>query len=155
MQMRRSLLGGIAAESGQMSVELAIAMPILLVAFVIALDGLAFIGECGRFDHVAAQAVLAQGASAGSGSYSLEARSANIKASIEEAMGTSNMRVAVTVRDAGGFAMWKKCAFTCKLEMCPWPFSSADFGIAGVRVPTVLAHEYSLCVEPYTPGKVL
>ena len=142
-------------QSGQMAVELAVVMPVLLVVAVIVFDALSFAGECARFDHIAAQAVLAQGASADRESYAVEARAGKIKEQIKNDMGAVASNVEVTAQSDSDVALWNTCTFTCVFEMAPWPFQSADFHIAGVRIPTKLTHEYALTVEPYTPGKLL
>ena len=44
-------------EKGQMTVELAVAMPVLIVVAVIAANALTFFAECAVFDRVAHEAV--------------------------------------------------------------------------------------------------
>ena len=42
-------------ERGQMAVELAVVLPVVLIVLVIAIDCAVYLGECARFDHLAAQ----------------------------------------------------------------------------------------------------
>lgn len=145
----------VANESGQMAVELAVALPVLLVAMVIATDLLVFTSECARFDHLAAQAVLAQGTSPGKGEYELETRASNIQAALSESFAGEGMEVQVSQQAQAGFAMWQTCAFTCTFKMAPWPFKRGSLDVFGAQVPLSLTHDYTLAVEPYTPGKIL
>lgn len=61
-------------ERGQMAVELAVVTPVILLVLVIAIDMLVFAGECARFDHIAAQVVIAEGASPPTGEHDHESR---------------------------------------------------------------------------------
>ena len=143
------------AESGQMAVELAVVLPVLLVVMVIAIDALVFMGECARFDHLAAQAIRAEGASPGTGDYAISKRAKNIKSDLTESFVDSGARVSVAHEEHSGVAIWGTCTFTCTLKMAPWPFSHKGIEVFGAHIPTTLTHQYSLVVEPYTPGKVL
>ena len=143
------------SDSGQMSVELAVIMPVLLVAMVVAFDALVFTSQCARFDHVAAQAVLAQATSPGEGDYGLDVRAQNVKEAIEQGLADPSAQVVVSTAASRSMIVWKTCTFTCRLRVAPWPFRHADFEVIGARVPTCLEHEYSLTVEPYTPGELL
>ena len=142
-------------ESGQMAVELAIVLPVLLVVMVIVLDCLAYLGECAKFDHVAAQVVLAQGASPASGGYSNKKRAKAVKKALEQQFEDVATSVSVKVNAGGGVPLWRTGTFTCTIRMAPWPFRSTSLSIFGLRVPTALKHSYKLTVETYTPGRLL
>lgn len=147
--------GLLANESGQMAVELAVALPVLLLALVIVLDVMSFMGECARFDHLAAQAVLAQGTSPGADDYDIGQRAARVQAQIAESFAGGGSVVSVEAHKKGGVAFWETYEFTCRMEMAPWPFAHGSLEVLGAHVPMALAHERSLAVEPYTPGRLL
>lgn len=148
-------LAGRFDEAGQMAVELAVALPVLLVAMVIVVDVLVFMGECAKFDHLAAQAVLAQGASPAKGEYALDDRAQSIQEVLGGEFGGKGMAVRVSSQSNAGFGIWQTCTFTCTFEMAPWPFKQGSLDVFGAHVPVALTHDYTLTVEPYTPGKVL
>ena len=138
-------------ESGQMAVELAVVLPVVLAVMVIALDCLVFMGECARFDHLAAQQVLAKAVSPASGAYDVGARSSAVKSELAAMFSDHGMQVDVSYADAG-VSLSDMCAFTCTLRMPPWPFSSHGSTVLGISIPTALTHSYTLVVDPYTPG---
>lgn len=70
----RLFSGGIWAQRGQMTVELAVTIPVLLAAVGIAINLMVFLGDCARFDRLAAEAVRVEAASPGYGSYGITAR---------------------------------------------------------------------------------
>ena len=132
-------------EHGQMAVELAVVMPVILIMLVIAVDMLVFAGECARFDHIAPQRVLAQAASAPIDGYELGARTAAIRAALDFAKEGSSIEV--SYEDAG-VALASMSVYRCTFRFAPWPLS-----IAGA--PALLEHECNIAVDPYTPGELL
>lgn len=134
-------------EHGQMAVELAVVMPVILIVLVIAIDMLVFAGECARFDHIAPQRVLAQAASAPIDGYELDMRTAAIHAALESDFAKEGSSVEVSYEDAGA-ALASMSVYRCTFRFAPWPLS-----IAGA--PALLEHECSIAVDPYTPGELL
>ena len=51
----------LAGEEGQMSVELAATLPVVLVVALIILNLMRFVGACAQFDRVAPNAFVSQG----------------------------------------------------------------------------------------------
>lgn len=139
-----------AAELGQMAVELAVTLPVLLVALVIAIDGILFVGHCAKFDHLAAQAVLANATSPARGSYDEGARTAAVKAALAGSFTSHNAAIEVSASSAGVSSM---TAFTCTLKMSSWPLSGAS--LFGMQMPQMLTHQRVLVVDAYTPGRLL
>ncbi len=134
-------------EHGQMAVELAVVMPVILIMLVIAVDMLVFAGECARFDHIAPQRVLAQAASAPIDGYELGARTAAIRAALESDFAKEGSSIEVSYEDAG-VALASMSVYRCTFRFAPWPLS-----IAGA--PALLEHECNIAVDPYTPGELL
>ena len=134
-------------EHGQMAVELAVVMPVILIMLVMAVDMLVFAGECARFDHIAPQRVLAQAASAPIDGYELGARTAAIRAALESDFAKEGSSIEVSYEDAG-VALASMSVYRCTFRFAPWPLS-----IAGA--PALLEHECNIAVDPYTPGELL
>lgn len=134
-------------EHGQMAVELAVVMPVILIVLVIAVDMLVFAGECARFDHIAPQRVLAQAASAPMDGYELGARTAAIRTALESDFAKEGSSIEVSYEDAG-VALASMSVYRCTFRFVPWPLS-----IAGA--PALLEHECNIAVDPYTPGELL
>ena len=134
-------------EHGQMAVELAVVMPVILIVLIIAVDMLVFAGECARFDHIAPQRVLAQAASAPMNGYELGARTAAIRAALESDFAKEGSSIEVSYEDAG-VALASMSVYRCTFRFAPWPLS-----IAGA--PALLEHECNIAVDPYTPGELL
>lgn len=135
------------SEHGQMAVELAVIMPVILIVLVIAIDMLVFASECARFDHIAPQRVLAQAASAPMDGYELGARTAAIRAALESDFAKEGSSIEVSYEDAG-VALASMSVYRCTFRFAPWPLS-----IAGA--PALLEHECNIAVDPYTPGELL
>lgn len=134
-------------EGGQMAVELAVIMPVILIVLVIAIDMLVFAGECARFDHIAPQRVLAQAVSAPVDGYAGDARVAAIQSALEGDFTKNGSSVEVGCEDAG-VVLSSMVVYRCTFRFAPWPLS-----IAGA--PALLEHSCSVAVDPYTPGELL
>lgn len=148
--------------SGQMTVELAATVPVMLVmAFTIA-NLMGFVEACAAFDRIAPAVVASYGVSA-SGEYTADAQAGRIRDEIvrELARGrTCEVEVSPEQRGrftAPGATFSIGPSFTryvCTLRYRPWPHS---FVIAGVAfdMPAFLRHESSLVVDRYRPGVVI
>lgn len=134
-------------EDGQMAVELAVITPVILIILVIAVDMLVFAGECARFDHIAPQRIIAQATSAPMDGYAGDARVGAIQSALEADFAKNGSSIEVSYENAG-MALASMAVYHCTFRFAPWPLS-----IAGA--PTVLEHECSIAVDPYTPGELL
>lgn len=134
-------------ESGQMAVELAVVMPVLLAVMVIIIDALVFTSECARFDQVAPQQIIACASSPPNSAYDMEARVAAVQAALEHDFAKRGSSVSVSCQDAG-VPLASMTTFTCTFRFVPWPLSAAG-------APAALEHTCSLSIDPYTPGKLL
>lgn len=137
----------LSSENGQMAVELAVVVPVVLLLVVIAVDALVFTSECARFDHLACQRVLACAASPGKSGYALDSRSAAVQSALEADFAKQGSSVEVSVADAG-VLLASMNVFRCTFRFSPWPLSAAG-------APLTLEHSCSLAIDPYTPGELL
>ena len=134
-------------ESGQMAVELAVIMPVILVVLVIAIDMLVFASECARFDHLVPQRVLEHAVSPPINCYESDSRAEHIQYALEDDFDRNGASVETSYEDAG-VALASMSVYHCTLRFTPWPLS-----IAGA--PPLLEHTCSIAVDPYTPGELL
>ena len=108
-------------ERGQMAVELAVVTPVILLVLVIAIDMLVFAGECARFDHIAAQVVIAEGASPPTGEHDHESRLYAIEGALEIEFARRGSEVAVTCEDTGHcLRAWLPIAASLALSRGPF-----------------------------------
>ena len=92
-------------DSGQMVVELAALIPVMLIAAAISMNLLSYMGDCARFDKVSSQAVRVYGISPSYGDYGKSACTSNIKRAIEtEFAGSENVKVDVSSTDIGSIS---------------------------------------------------
>lgn len=137
-------------ENGQMAVELAVLMPVIIVVALIVLNVLRYTELCARFDRVAYDAVLTQGVSPAGEVVSLVGTEA-VQAQLQDAMG-DGVEVKVQAQNLAlneASALINLAAgttrYTCTLTFRPWP-SSLSIAGAGFSAPA-LKHERSLVVD--------
>lgn len=158
----RSLAELLSDERGQMSVEAAIMIPVLMVAAFVIANLMSFIEACGSFDRIAADAVVSQGVSP-AGIQTSDVACEQVKSCIEDALGRdATCSVEVSAADIGhswsegaGFSLFPGLTrYTCTLSYRPWPGS---FTIAGMTFspPSVLEHSQTLVVDRYRAGVVI
>ena len=90
---RRPLFAGSChprCDAGQMAVELAVLMPVVLVLALIAANLMAYMGDCARFDRLAGEAVRVLGVSPGYGEYGASSCENAIALQLEEAFDASS-----------------------------------------------------------------
>jgi hypothetical protein len=149
-------------ERGQMTVEAAVMIPVLIVgAFTIA-NLMSFVEACSAFDRIAADAVVSQGVSP-TGIQTESAACEQVQACIEDALGREGTcSVEVEASDVAhgwsqgaSFSLFPELTrYTCTLSYRPWP---GRFTIAGVTYapPPVLTHTQTLVVDRYRAGVVV
>ena len=142
--------GGIRFEKGQMTVELAVALPVLLAVAVIAVNALLFFSECAAFDAASRDAVRINAASPAYGQ-DLEQSRAQIDASLSKAFDRPYVSSSVAVEGvAGGHT-----TFTAALEFSPTLFGMGlKSSVFGVTLPKI-THAVSFTVDCYKPGVLL
>lgn len=150
------------AQRGQMAVELAVLVPVIVVTALIVLNLCRFVEVCAAFDRIAPDAVISHGVSP-AGEQSALSSAGSVKACIEKALASSRCEVSVSVSGAEPVAVGRGLTFpvspllttyTCTLSYHPWPGS---FVIAGVSFspPVTLRHVRTLVVDRYRPGVVV
>ncbi|MEG0015198.1 MAG: hypothetical protein RR747_01335 [Gordonibacter sp.] len=144
------LRGASARAGGQMTVELAVVFPVLLVVAVVAVNALLFFSECAGFDRVARDAVRVHATSPAYGQ-GLEQSRALVAATIEQAFDRPFVDARVAVEGAKGGCV----RFTATLEFSPTLFGMGmRSSVLGVALPH-LEHSVSMMVDPYKPGVLL
>lgn len=146
-------------DAGQMAVELALLMPVIVVVALVIVNVLRFSELCARFDRVAPDAVVMHGVSASGVSGELSGVS-EVREAIESAMGDMTCEVDVRVQgvsDEEGRALIDMAAgtvcYTCTLGFRPWPSSASMAGV-GFELPVLVEHERSVVVDRYRPAVV-
>lgn len=150
-------------ESGQMVVELAVLVPVIIVVALTLLNLLRFVEACAVFDRVALDAVVSQGVAPAGEQSELVAVGA-VQSCIVDALASDRCTVEVSVADISSLPRARRglafpvspllTDFTCTLSYRPWPGS---FVIAGVTYesPVVLTHTRSIVIDRFRPGVVV
>ena len=140
-------MGKAACDRGQMTVELCVVFPVIVVIAVIATNAMLFFGDCAEFDRVGRNAVRAFASVPAHGADS-ESAQAQVQAALEEALGAENLDVSVSSsKDYRGYA-----EYVMTLQFHPTLFGMGlKQEVFGVRLPA-LSHEARLVVNPYKPG---
>ena len=156
--MRGRLRGGLRGKTrsrlrgdrGQMTIELAVAMPVLIIVAVVAVNAVTFFGECAVFDRVVHEAVRVHAASPAYGQ-GADQSCALVEQAVREAIDEPNIDVSVGCGAIGlDFVQ-----FTATLEYHPTLFGlGLRSEVFGVSLPT-LSHATSYTVDVYKPGVVV
>jgi hypothetical protein len=157
---------------GQMAVEMAVVMPVLLAVVGIAINLMVYLGDCARFDRVAAEAVRTQACSPGYGSYGSVSRAQDVQATIEQSFAdAAYLSFAVEAHESGlgsggggaggaggaagdeiGFSLFPhQETFVCTMNYRSWGFGDSFFGVRFAGIP----HTRIYVVDPYRPGVLL
>ena len=153
-------MSGRLGESGQMAVELAVLMPVIIVVSLTVYNLARFVALSATFDRVSLDTVLSQGVSPAGGSGGLPAIGEVRRCIVNALDAPQTCDVEVRAQRLGPGATGHLTTsplltrFTCTLVYRPWPSS---FVIAGVpyRSPLVLRHERALVVDCYRSGVVM
>lgn len=135
---------------GQMTVELAVALPVLIIVAVIAVNALTFFADCAAFDRVAREAVRVHAAAPAYGQDAAQS-CALVEQEIRSAMGRDNLDVQVAHSSVG----IDLDEFRATLVYAPTLFGMGlRSEVFGVPLP-VLRHEATYVVDSYKPGVFL
>jgi len=147
---------------GQMTVELAVCIPVLLMLAAIAYNVLGYLEVCARFDRAAAEAVRIEAASPGYGAYGSQVRAERVRSLISQSFAQrDNVQIDVSVAPAGGdsgssgaaavFAFPTRLeTYTCTLHYQPPGFGRKVFGVQAFD----LEHSGHYTIDPFRPGVV-
>ena len=137
-------------ENGQMTVELAAALPILIIVAVIAVNACTFFAECATFDRVSRQAVRVCAASPSYGQ-GTDQSCALIEEEVREALSDGPFDVAVSHGVTGA----DLDEFTITLEYHPTLFGMGlRSQVFGVEMPA-LVHVATYVIDVYKPGVIV
>ena len=140
---------GIRNESGQMTVELAVVFPVVLIIAVITVNALLFFSDCAAFDRVARDAVRVYATSPAYGQ-GQDQCAAQVKSAIEAAFSQSYTETTVSAQAVSGGCV----KYTSTLAFSPNLFGR---GLApevfGVQLPKI-EHSVSYVVDTYKPGVI-
>ena len=143
----RGMCGG---DGGQMTVEMAVAFPVLLVVAIVAVNALTFISECASFDRLARQAVRVHAVAPAYGQ-GAGASCALVQQQLETAFNAENLQVSVS-RAATEFDF---DLYTLELEYAPTLFGMGlRSEVLGIQMPH-LHHRIEYVVDVYKPGVVV
>ena len=135
---------------GQMTIELAAALPVLIVVAVIAINALCFFEDCAVFDRVAHESIRVYAASPGYGQDGAQS-CALIEQNIVAVLDRDNVEVSVT-RSSAGFDLE---TYSATIEYAPTLFGMGlRSEVFGVPLPR-LAHSTSLVVDVYKSGVII
>lgn len=135
---------------GQMTIELACAMPVLLIVALLTVNALTFFGQCAVFDRAAQSAICTYAASPAYGQGASQS-CARIESAIRDAMGTPNVNVSVTCSGAGRDLE----RYVATLSFSPTLFGTGlRSHVFGVSMPS-LTHTTQLVVDTYKPGVII
>lgn len=135
------------SEHGQMTVEFMVALPVLIVVALIAVNALTFFGDCAAFDNAFREAVRVNASSPAYGQDTSQCV-ALVKANLDRGFERENVHVKVAAEGAAGGTT----AFQGTLEYAPTLFGlGLRQEVLGVQLPN-LQHSVQLSVDCYKPG---
>lgn len=145
-------------QDGQMAVELAVLVPVVIVVALTVVNLMHFGELCSRFDRVAPDAVLAHGASPAGPPEGPQVVAA-VRGAIESGMGDGPFEVEVRLEEgstgSGGLIDLAagSVRYVCILSYRPWP-SSVEVAGVGYSAPAWVRHERSVTVDRYRAGVI-
>ncbi len=135
---------------GQMSVELALILPVALVVAVVAVNAMVFFSECAAFDRVGRSAVRIC-ATSPAYEQGLDQSIAQVEALIVQSLEVSEGDVEVS----GYRSEWGHTTFEMTLTYRPTLFGlGMRDEVLGVALPS-LTHTEKITVDCYKPGMVV
>ena len=146
--------------AGQMTVELAVVTPVVIVVALIVLNLMGFVEACAAFDQAALDAVVSHGV-APAGEQTQIAAVDEVRSALAEALGreeTCEVEVSASAvgegeKDATFAVSPLLTRYTCTLIYRPWPRLLRMPGVT-YEAPLSLRHERELVVDRYRPGVV-
>ena len=159
---RERLAGVLRSERGQMSVELAVLVPVIIVVALVGYNLMCFVELCSAFDHIALDSIISQGVSP-TGELGTQAACEAVRSCTVEALGSTRCYVEVRASFASEGEGGEGVSFvisplltryTCTLIYHPWP-GSFSMGSLVYESPVVLTHERTLVVDRFRPGVVV
>lgn len=145
--MPRRFLARLSCSAGQMTVELMAVLPVALIIAAIAVNALAFFGDCASFDRVARNAVRVYATSPTYGALPAQCQ-ARIAEAVKAEFDGPFEQVWVSYEGIGGGLG----RYTATIDYAPNLFGlGVRDSVFGVSLPH-LEHSASLVVDAYKPG---
>ena len=148
------------ARRGQMTVELAALVPVVVVVALVTVNLMEFLVLCSRFDRASLDAVVSQGVAPGGAQTHVAATEA-VRSALADAMDSGRCEVDVRSEDVGEGSRGTSFAisplltrYVCTMSFAPWPRELRMPGIS-LRSPVLLRHRRELVVDRYRPGVVV
>ena len=140
----------IRSQSGQMTIEVAVALPVLIVVAVIAVNAMTFFSECAAFDRLVHEAVRVH-ATAPAYRQGADQSCALVEQAVRGQLDADNLSISV----AHGVTGADFDEYTATLEYYPTLFGlGLRSEVFGVSLPH-LSHETRLVVDSYRPGVIV
>ena len=137
-------------ESGQSTVEFAIALPVVVIVAVIAVNALLFFSECAAFDRAFRGAVRVHATSPAYGQGAAES-CALIKQTIDAVVEGEGVETEVSASGGGA----GHTTFTATVSFAPTLFGMGPVtNVFGVSLPR-LSHTATMTVDCYKPGVIV
>ena len=148
-------------QSGQMTVELAVLVPVVIVVALVVVNLMEFVDACAAFDRLSLDEVIAEGVSP-AGEQNMPASVAAVEDALRAALGREthcDVEVRAERVSAGEGEGLLSVAplltrYTCPLVFRPWPRELRLPGIS-YSAPLELRHERTLVIDRYRPGVVV
>ena len=158
-RIRHTWLSSLQDESGQMVVELAVLMPVLLVVALLVINIASYIELSARFNRIARHAVTTFAVSSGR---SDRAVCSALEDEISRSLNSSQCSVEVTASPCSGdtplgLALGGKSRLTkyiCTMKMIPWP-SHLVIAHSSYQLPITLDYSCSLIIDAFRLGVLL
>ena len=135
---------------GQMTVELAVAIPAFIAVALVVFNAMLFLENCAAFDRLAKDAVRVHASSPAYGQSASDS-AALIQASLQESFSADYCEVSVQSASVS----WGFMRYTATLRFTPTLFGRPFSGVVFSTVLAPLEHSAQLTVDPYRPGAVL
>lgn len=153
-------------EGGQMTVELAVVLPVTIAVVLVAANLLRFSAACASFDRVALDAVVSQGV-APAGDQNRAAAVDEVRSCIQGTLQDGDLAIEVSAEQLSdssggvggahgvGFPVSPLLTrFTCTMRYKPWPQIDSFAGVH-VGVPFTIDHTRTLVVDRFRAGVVV
>ena len=146
---------------GQMTVELAVTIPVIMAVVGIVINTMVYLDVSARFDRLAADAVRIEAASPGYGAYGTGARADKVRALLQEQFSDEADFVRIDVRAFAGagtdegsgtvFSLVPRLeTYECTLRYAPWGFKGSFFGVTFLE----MTHTRTYTIDPFRPAVI-
>lgn len=144
------MLAKLKRNNGQMTVEMCVVFPVIIIIAVIITNSLGFASECASFDRMARNFVRVHAASPKISASTSELES-QILSDLKEQFGRVNEDVTVTsTQESVTLRRYK-----CSLEWWPTLFGlGIKRSVFGISLPSI-KHDCELLIGPYKPGDLI